>query len=317
MMFKEVADSWLAYNKKVVKPKTFYFNNHIVYTYLTPFFNRKCGEIIPKEILDLTLKLSSALAIKCTSVLSQIFNFGRVLGGTFGNPAYLVRKFLPKHYSDPFPCILSPKGISKLIIDINELDRHRSRVNALKILLFTAQRRSEIVLGMWDEIDFENKIWTIPADRMKMKRPHRIPISKTVFELLKKQQELDSRFIFPSKMSKDRHISHTAPTTLLHEIGYKKIQSVHGFRTMFASLCSSSRLWSYWAIEKQLSHKITGIHGFYNRVDQMGERIEMMEWYDDYLNKLSANEIEFSPTITFNENTVFEKDNQLILSCPH
>ncbi|AFF25337.1 TPA: TIR domain-containing protein [Pasteurella multocida] len=86
------------------------------------------------------------------------------------------------------------------------------------------------------------------------------------------QNQNEKKFIFPSKMSKDRHISHTAPTTLLHEIGYKKIQSVHGFRTMFASLCSSSRLWSYWAIEKQLSHKITGIHGFYNRVDQMGER---------------------------------------------
>ena len=136
----------------------------------------------------------------------------------------------------------------------------------------------------WEEINFEKRIWTIPAHRMKMKVEQEIPITDSVYSILKAQKGLNDTFVFPSKY-RNAPIYYEAPLVLLHELGYKKRQSLHGFRHIFSTAAHENKF-AYDIIEKQLAHKVQGVRGIYNKADYFEERGKMMMWYDDYITSL-------------------------------
>jgi integrase len=158
----------------------------------------------------------------------------------------------------------------------------------LEFLILTAARSGEIRGAVWSEIDFTNKIWSIPEARMKKKKPHRIPLSKRAIEILKEQKERypDEDLIFPSPRGKI--LSDSVFTTFLrnHKVQSSeppRIATAHGFRSSFRDWASEHG-YSRDLAERALAHVITNkTEKAYHRTDLLDERRSMMEVWSNYI----------------------------------
>lgn len=259
MTLQEIITPWLNFISKRFAEKTNRYYRFLLYKHFKQFFDLKIGKISPKLIFDMALKIESKKEAKQTlTVLSNVFDYAMAMGLAKSNPAARLRKFIAPHIEINHPYLKTVEELSELLrhIDANSTDRTVS--NALLAIIYTAQRRAEIVGAKWEDINFEKRIWTIPAHRMKMKVAQEIPITDTVYSILQGQKGLSDVFVFPSKR---RHapIYYEAP----HENKF-----------------------AYDIIEKQLAHKIQGVRGIYNKADYFDERVKMMMWYDEYITSL-------------------------------
>lgn len=285
MTLQEIITPWLNFISKRFAEKTNRYYRFLLNKHFKQFFDLKIGKISPKLIFDIALKIESKKEAKQTlTVLSNVFDYAMAMGLAKSNPAARLRKFIAPHIEINHPYLKTVEELSELLrhIDSNSTDRTVS--NALLVIIYTAQRRAEIIGAKWEEINFEKRIWTIPAHRMKMKVAQEITITDTVYSILQEQKGLSDVFVFPSKR---RHapIYYEAPLVLLHELGYKRRQSLHGFRHIFSTAAHENKF-SYDIIEKQLAHKIQGVRGIYNKAEYFEERSKMMMWYDDYITSL-------------------------------
>ena len=163
---------------------------------------------------------------------------------------------------------------------------------ALLLSIHTAQRQGSIISAKWEHIDFENRLWKIPAERMKMKREHQLPLSNQVIEILKelKKHTGTEIYLFPNSQHKNRHMSNNTVNNALRKMGYTKEQIVaHGFRAMFSTICNdnvSEHKISYEFIEKALAHQEKNeVREVYNRAKNLKEINKLMQWYSQYIIK--------------------------------
>lgn len=159
----------------------------------------------------------------------------------------------------------------------------------LQILTFV--RPGELRMGLWHEIDFKNAVWRIPAERMKMKRAHLVPLAKQTIETLEKLKEITgcSEYMFPSLHGSHKPISDVTLTKVLRTIGYTgKAVVPHGFRHTASTVLNEHRF-DYDVIERQLAHvEKNKIRGIYNHAEYLDERRTVMQWYADHLDTLKA-----------------------------
>nr|DAN48936.1 MAG TPA: Integrase [Caudoviricetes sp.] len=285
MTLQEIITPWLNFISKRFAEKTNRYYRFLLNKHFKQFFDLKIGKISPKLIFDIALKIESRKEAKQTlTVLSNVFDYALAMGLAKSNPAARLRKFIAPHIEINHPHLKTETELSELLRCIYLYSKDRTTSNALLAIIYTAQRRAEIIGAKWEEINFEKRIWTIPAHRMKMKVAQEIPITDTVYSILQEQKGLSDVFVFPSKR---RHapIYYEAPLVLLHELGYKRRQSLHGFRHIFSTAAHENKF-AYDIIEKQLAHKIQGVRGIYNKADYLEERVKMMMWYDDYITSL-------------------------------
>jgi integrase len=142
----------------------------------------------------------------------------------------------------------------------------------------------------WSEIDFGAAAWVIPAERMKMRRPHRIPLARQTVEVLKGLHEItgSAPLILPSGRGRGRPLSENALNTALRRLGFSKDEMTsHGFRAGASSILNECGLWSSDAIEAQLAH-VEGNAGrrAYARAEFWEERVRMMQWWADRLDEM-------------------------------
>lgn len=285
MTLQEIIIPWLNFISKRFAEKTNRYYRFLLNKHFKQFFDLKIGKISPKLIFDIALKIESKKEAKQTlTVLSNVFDYAMAMGLAKSNPAARLRKFIAPHIEISHPHLKTETELSELLRCIDLYSKDRTTSNALLAIIYTAQRRTEIIGAKWEEINFEKRIWTIPAHRMKMKVAQEIPITDTVYSILQEQKSLSDVFVFPSKR---RHapIYYEAPLVLLHELGYKRRQSLHGFRHIFSTAAHENKF-AYDIIEKQLAHKIQGVRGIYNKAEYFEERVKMMMWYDDYITSL-------------------------------
>lgn len=285
MTLQEIITPWLNFISKRFAEKTNRYYRFLLNKHFKQFFDLKIGKISPKLIFDIALKIESKKEAKQTlTVLSNVFDYSMAMGLAKSNPAARLRKFIAPHIEINHPHLKTETELSELLRCIDLYSKERTTSNALLAIIYTAQRRAEIIGAKWEEINFEKRIWTIPAHRMKMKVEQEIPITDSVYSILQEQKGLSDVFVFPSKR---RHapIYYESPLVLLHKLGYKRRQSLHGFRHIFSTAAHENKF-AYDIIEKQLAHKIQGVRGIYNKADYLEERVKMMMWYDDYITSL-------------------------------
>lgn len=211
------------------------------------------------------------------------------------NPAdrISIRKSLPKLSKVHTPKKQKALPYAVLPAFMGEL-RKREGISpkALEFLILTGLRTSEVALAKWDEIDFDNKMWTVPASRMKIKRtgtgdarePHRVPLSDAAIELLRSlPTEKDNPFVFIS-VSEQRKGSHLHEGSMLkylkEDMGYKGIATVHGFRSCFSTWCAEQTAYPMELSEIAIAHypsdeTVTA----YRRTDLFDKRVPMMaDW---------------------------------------
>ena len=162
------------------------------------------------------------------------------------------------------------------------LEREALAAKALQLLILTATRTSEVLKATWDEFDLENALWTIPADRMKMKKDHRIPLTEQALEILRSLHELRvSEFVFPGQKH-GKPLSNLAMEMMLRRMKRKDI-TVHGFRSTFRDWCGDKTEFPREIAEAALAHKVgSEVERAYRRSDALEKRRRLMEAWAAY-----------------------------------
>jgi len=183
-----------------------------------------------------------------------------------------------------FDAITEPK---ELALFLKTLDGYKGEVVkiALTLSAHCFLRSTELRYGRWSEVDFEEKRWNIPADRMKMKQPHVVPLSEFVILQLRELEKYragDGELMFPSRQSSSRPISDMILSTAIHRMGFEATQ--HGFRATFRTLGSEVLEFPNHLQEHQLAHAVKDPNGTaYNRTKHLPQRLAMMNAWSEYL----------------------------------
>jgi integrase len=162
--------------------------------------------------------------------------------------------------------------------------------HAFQLLVLTFLRAQELMGGVWSEINFEERVWIIPAERMKMRRPHTVHLTSQMIAVLEniKADHFHSTYIFYDK-KRDTSIKNERLINSLYKIGYKGKMTAHGFRAL-ASTILNEEGFNPDVIEKQLAHiDSNSVRRAYNRAEYIEDRNKMMQWWSDFI-------VEQSPT---------------------
>ncbi|EBO9521033.1 tyrosine-type recombinase/integrase [Salmonella enterica] len=189
-------------------------------------------------------------------------------------------------------------------IDSYHQGRELTRL-AVLLTLHVFIRSSELRYARWTEINFRNRIWTIPATReaiagvryssrgAKMRTPHIVPLSEQVISILKRIKEISGGYelVFPGYHDPYKPMSENTINKALRQMGYNTKQDIcgHGFRAMACSALMESGLWSQDAVERQMSHqeRNTVRLAYIHKAEHMEARMDMMQWWSDYLDMCS------------------------------
>ncbi|MDF0604042.1 integrase arm-type DNA-binding domain-containing protein [Neisseriaceae bacterium TC5R-5] len=163
---------------------------------------------------------------------------------------------------------------------------------ALHLLMLTFVRPGELRAAKWVEFDEERAEWRIPAERMKMREPHIVPLSRQALTLLRQLRSLTghSPLLFPARSRHDKYMSENTLSYTMWRMGYKDIATPHGFRAL-ASTVLNEEGFKPDIIERQLAHaERNKVRAAYHRAEYLEERRTMMQWYGDFLESQQENE---------------------------
>ncbi|RLM10080.1 integrase [Gibbsiella quercinecans] len=218
------------------------------------------------------------------------------------NPAYDLDGVVTPVVTQHHPALLL-KRLPELLEKISNYKGRELTRLALELNLHVFLRSSELRLARWNEFNLRAHIWTVPAKReavkgvrfsergAKMKDEHLVPLSRQAVALLNQIQTIsgESVFVFPGAHTLNKPMSENTINKALRAIGYDTKTEVcgHGFRTMACGALNESGRWSKDAIERQMSHKErNGVRAAYvHKAEHLEARIEMMQWWSDYLEK--------------------------------
>ncbi|EHQ29780.1 tyrosine-type recombinase/integrase [Mucilaginibacter paludis] len=223
------------------------------------------------------------IANRMKQAINQTFRYASQRGLCTHNPAADLRDILPCSEEKHHACV-SPTELPKLLRAVESYNSDQARI-AMQLLALTFVRTGELIGAQWDEIDWDRQEWHIPKERMKMKRPHVVPLSTQAIALLRELQTRTGQrsHVFYSAASKNKHISNGAVLMALRRMGYRGRMTGHGFRTM-ASTILNEKGYAPDVIERQLAHEDSDkIRAAYNRAEYLPERKKMMQEYADYL----------------------------------
>ena len=184
--------------------------------------------------------------------------------------------------------MISPDELPEFLKSLTAGDIHTTTKSAIKFTILTAARSGEVRGAIWKEIDLEKRLWSIPAERMKMRSPHTVPLSQQAIAILNRMKILhgDGGLIFPGIHYPEKPLSENTMLYALYRIGYHSKATMHGFRALFSTIANEAEF-NPDAIERQLAHREKNtVRAAYHRSEYMSERIKMMQWWADHLQTL-------------------------------
>ncbi|MBA0204181.1 tyrosine-type recombinase/integrase [Pectobacterium aroidearum] len=261
---------------------------------------RPITDIKPKDMLDVLRKMEQRGVLdklkKTRQACRQIFTYAIVSGRAEYNPVTDLAGVLKAPKQKHFPHLLADE-LGPFIQALNGYSGSRITQIATRLLMLTGLRTIELRSAEWQEIDFGKKIWQIPKERMKMRRPHLVPLSTQVYDLLSELQNITGGFqlVFPGRNDSSKSMSEASINQVIKRVGYDKKLTGHGFRHTMSTILHEQGFNSAW-IELQLAHvDKNSIRATYNHALYLDGRREMLQWYADYVDKLGKGNIsEFS-----------------------
>ena len=232
-------------------------------------------------------------AHRLAQLCGQVARFARITGIVRHDAAAGLVEALAHVQTAHYAAITSPIELGYLLRAIDAYQGEPSICHALRVLPYVFVRSGELRGMTWEEVNLDAGEWVIPAGRMKMRRPHVVPLARQVVRLLQSMRDYSgtSAFVFPGTLSASRCISDMGLLNALRRMGYGKEQmTVHGFRTTASTLLNEQGYRPDW-IEAQLAHaERNPIRDAYNRAEYLPERRKMMQEWADYLDALRAME---------------------------
>ncbi len=249
--------------------------------------------ITAQDLLGLLNKIQKRGAIdvghRVKGICGEVFRYGIYTGRCDRDPSQDIKGALIPKRNKHMATMTDPKEVGGLLRAIDGYEGDITTKYALKLTPYVMLRPGELRHAEWSEIDLKKKQWKIPAAKMKMDRPHIVPLSSQVLEIFKTMQSItgEGKYVFPSARSKDRPMSENTITAALRRMGFTKDEiTAHGFRGMASTLLHENGFKSD-VIEVQLAHaERNKVKAAYNHAEYLPERIKMMQWWADYLDSL-------------------------------
>lgn len=231
-------------------------------------------------------------ARRMRSLAGRVFRYAVATSRAETDPSSVLRGALIAPKVKHHAAILDPKEVGALLRAIDAFQGQLLTKLALKLTPHVFVRPGELRRAEWSEFDFESARWTIPAAKMKMRRPHVVPLSTQSLAILDQAKELSKHqtYVFSALYPGTRPMSENTINAALRRMGYSGSEmTAHGFRAMASTLLNESGRWSPDAIERALAHDSSStVRGNYHRGEHWEERQRMAQWWSDYLDKLKA-----------------------------
>jgi integrase len=194
---------------------------------------------------------------------------------------------------DRYPTITAPDEVGRLLRAIDGYTGAYPVRMALAFAPYVAVRPRNLRLARWEQIDWEKRLWIIPAEEMKGKEEHLVPLTDSSLKILEEVRRYSGggELIFPSTRSPGRPMSDVTLARALARMGYGGEKMVpHGFRSMFSTVAHEESGFSHEAIEYQLAHRVgSRVSHAYNRALYLEERRQLMQWWSDWLDRVKLN----------------------------
>lgn len=257
---------------------------------------RPIAAVTPHELLDVLKRVERRghheTAVRLRAFAGRVFRYGFATLRTEKNPADILRGALTVPRVKHHAAIVELKKVGELLRAIEDYKGRPETLYALRLAPHVFLRPGELRQAKWTEIDFADKVWRVPAERMKMKQPHAVPLSRQVLFILQDLRSLarSSEFLFPALHTTKRPISENTMNVALRRLGFEHDEMTsHGFRAMASTLLNESGLWHPDAIERALAHgEKDRVRAAYHRGAHWNERVRMAQWWSDYLDQLKA-----------------------------
>lgn len=293
--FRSIAEEWLdKIEKEGVAEMTLKKARRLLSKTFPSLGNRPVSEISAQEMLLVLKRVEStkryATANRIRSTCSQVFRYAIATARAERDICSDLRGALITPRTTHRAAITNSAEAGGLLRAIEDYDGYTLTRIALRLLPHVFVRPGELRWAEWRAFDLDTRIWTIPGHKMKMGRPHAVPLSRQAIAIIGEIEHdaTYSNFLFPSLRALDRPMSDNTINAALRRLGYTKQQMTgHGFRAMAATLLNEMGIWNPDAIERQLAHADgNSIRRAYARGQYWDERVRMMDHWSDYLDQL-------------------------------
>lgn len=264
---------------------------------------RPIAEIKAPELLAVLRRIESRGALetahRAMQNCGQVFRYAVATGRAERDPTGDLRGALPAPKEKHHASIIEPKRIGELLRAIDAYEGFFATKCALRLAPLVFVRPGELRKAQWREFDLDKAEWRIPAERMKMREQHIVPLSRQAVAILRELEPLTNKaipskpdapcYVFPGGRSRERPMSENAILAALRRMGYAKDEMTgHGFRSMASTLLHEQG-WNHQVIERQLAHaERNAVSAAYNFAEHLPERRKMMQAWADYLDGLKA-----------------------------
>lgn len=256
--------------------------------------SRPINEIKAPELLAVLRRIENRGAIetahRALQNCGQVFRYAIATGRAERDISNDLRGALQPFKKRHLASITNPKEIAELLRAIKSYQGNVITKCALQFAPLVFVRPGELRRAEWSEINFETAEWRIPAEKMKMRVTHIVPLSSQAISILQEIHPLtgDGKYIFPSIKSSIRPMSENTVLGALRRLGYTKDEMTgHGFRSMACTILNEQG-WHRDAIERQLAHaERNNVRAAYNYAEHLPERRKMMQHWADYLDELA------------------------------
>lgn len=263
---------------------------------MKPLWDQPLIEIKPAQVFGVLRRLEGQrkheTAKRCRSFTSRVFRYAAATGRAESDPAAMLAGQLIAPKVKHHAAILEPRKLGELLRSIDAFEGAPITRLALQIAPHVMARPGELRQATWDEFNLDAKIWRIKSERMKMRRPHAIPLSEQVLDYLRELQKFSGPegYVFPAFHTTRRPMSENTMNQAFRRMGYTSDEvTAHGLRTTASTLLNESGKWHPDAIERALAHGDSdAVRGIYNRGDYWDDRVKMLQWWSDYLDALRA-----------------------------
>lgn len=295
--FDVVADEYIERLRLKERSESTIEKNIWLFDHVRPELGRRLmSEIAAPDLLAVLRKVEARgryeTANRLRGTLSSLFRYAIATGRADRDPASDLRGALITGKVKHRAAITDPNAVGALLRAIDGYDGSVIVRIALQLSAHLFTRPGELRLAEWSEFDFEVGVWTIPAERTKMRRLHKVPLTDQVITLFEQLDEItgDGKLLFPSVRSADRAMSDNTLNAALRRLGYGQDEmTAHGFRAMAATLLNECGQWHPDAIERQLGHvEDNDVRRAYVRGEHWAERVKMMEYWSNRLDNLKS-----------------------------
>lgn len=301
--FEAIARDWHEQKNCQLKPKTRQakWNSLVNHVFpeigLTPITDISRKELVAL-VRDIEVKVSSFSAGRVGERISEVFSFAQDSGLIDGNPATRLKSVLKPHtiaHRKMLPTEQMPKLLRLLTLEPEVKETrptgqcHEVTRAAMLFTILTAARQNEVRLATWDEIDYENALWRIPGEHMKMKRPHTVPLTRGALDILDfiKYRHGSKGLVF--SISRDGGPLSENTMQFALKKTFKMDGDMHGFRAFFLTTAKSLGVFYERAVGAALAHQDQGGYqsdAAYDRGDYLELRRPIMQWYCDWLDAM-------------------------------